>query len=793
MSDAAPGQDGLLFRLDALSRNLVAVSFYLVAYYFAYRYGMSFSQAAAAPCWFPDSVLLCALLTISRRWWPGLLLATLPIRLLAAHVEAPTWFILTAFLNDSAKGVLVACLLKIWLDDPLRFRTIRDFGIFCAVAVVAAPALSALAGAAARSVLGDDFWKILGQWFLGDALAQLVVTPFLFYWVVRPPALRGLPGKRWAEALILAAGLLASVALAFDVAPRTSGFEDWRFYLPIVFLGWAAIRFGMHGASAAVAVLAGFAVLAALSDPGLPLGRAPDVIAADMQHFMLLRAPPLFLLAVLMEQRLTAERSVMESERRFRTLADHAPVLIWMSGRDGRCEFFNQGWLEFTGRTIEQERGYGWTAAVHPEDLERCLATYRTSFEARLPFEMEYRLRRFDGEFRWVLDRGAPRHTANSEFAGYLGSAIDVTERRLQEAALRESEERYREVVESQREFVCRFLPDTRLTFVNSAYSRFLGARSPANLIGTPLLLLFPESARSAARKSIQRAIVSREVCSWECESVHGERGRVWHHWVCHTVQTSAGALVELQAIGYDITDRKRVEQVTRQLAQSSRLATLGELTAVIAHQVTQPLSSILSNAEAARAFVSRGKMNAGDLLEILNDIRFADLRAARAIESIRSLACNRTLNLRNVDVVQMVSDVLQLVAPDAAARNVEIVWQPPAHLPPVCADPAAIEQVLLNLIMNGMDAVRCVRNAAMRVIVEARAAGNVVELAVRDCGSGIAPEKMRDLFSAFFTTKKDGLGLGLWFARSVVEAHGGRIWAESGQGQTVFRFTLHG
>jgi PAS domain S-box-containing protein len=417
-------------------RNALGMGVFGAAFYFAYRYGMSFSYATASPFWFPDSVLLCALLVVRpSRWWV-FVLAALPIRLLApVSANLPLWFLLTTFAIDSAKGLLAAVALRRFLSVPIRFETVREFAIYCLFAVLLVPAASAFAGAAARHFLGYPYWPAWEQWFLGNALAQLVVTPLIFYWVLGAPW--NAPARfatRWVEGTLLTAGLIVTAYIAFDTDAGMSGFAEPRFYAPVPFLFWAAIRFGMLGASGAIAVIAFFSVAAALQGHGPFSGHSPVDTAIALQHFLSLRAAPLYLVAVLIEQRRRTENSLRESEERFRTMANTAPALIWMSGPDKLCDFVNQGWLDFTGRTLEQELGNGWTERVHGEDAWRCLETYHSSFDARHRFEMEYRARRYDGEYRWILDRGVPRYVADGKFVGYIGFAIDITDRkRIQE------------------------------------------------------------------------------------------------------------------------------------------------------------------------------------------------------------------------------------------------------------------------------------------------------------------------------------------------------------------------
>ena len=173
-------------------------------------------------------------------------------------------------------------------------------------------------------------------------------------------------------------------------------------------------------------------------------------------------AETLLVFALLWERarRREVERSLRESEERFRLVADTAPALIWMSGSDKKCTFFNEGWLNFTGRSIDLELGDGWAEGVHAEDLQRCLDTYIQAFDRRKQFRMEYRLRRHDGEYRWVLDIGVPRLNNEGSFVGYIGSCVDLTDRKLAETALASVSRRMIEAQEQERTRIARELHD---------------------------------------------------------------------------------------------------------------------------------------------------------------------------------------------------------------------------------------------------------------------------------------------------------------------------------------------
>jgi len=241
-----------------------------------------------------------------------------------------------------------------------------------------------------------------------------------------------------------------------------------------------------------------------------------------------------------------------------------------------------------------------------------------------------------------------------------------------------------------------------------------------------------------------------------------------------------------------DISDRKLVEEANNRLAHVSRLAVMGELTASIAHEINQPLGAILSNADAAEILLRAEPTPLDELRQILDDIRRDSLRAGEVMRHMRSLLRKRELEKRPLDLNRSIRDVLALVHADLERRRVSVVTDF-GPLPAVHGDAVHLQQVVLNLVLNGMDAMAEVAPGQRRLEIRtARAAAGGVEVTVSDMGSGIEPEQAERLFQSFYTTKKEGMGLGLAIARSIVETHGGRIWAESlPRGGASFRFFL--
>ena len=334
--------------------------------------------------------------------------------------------------------------MRYLVGGPIRFLTLRNVGLFCLCVVFIAPFLSSFLDAAlvVWNHWGEDtYWELIRVRLFSNALAALIIVPLVVTWAttgIQP--LRTARLSRYLEACALFVGLLlVSYAVLYKLG---SGADSALLFLPLPFLLWAAGRFGSLGASTAVSIVSFLAIWSAAHGHGPFSGGPAEQDALSIQIFLIVLAIPLLFLATVIEERATGATELGESESRFRNVANAAPVLIWMAGVDKLCTFFNKPWLEFTGRSIEQELGNGWAEGVHPDDLQKCLEVYTEAFDARQPFVMKYRLRRNDGEYRWLSDQGVPRHDAQGGFAGYIGSCVDVTELMKKEEALHEFEER---------------------------------------------------------------------------------------------------------------------------------------------------------------------------------------------------------------------------------------------------------------------------------------------------------------------------------------------------------------
>lgn len=254
-----------------------------------------------------------------------------------------------------------------------------------------------------------------------------------------------------------------------------------------------------------------------------------------------------------------AQRMADASEQRFRMIMDNAPVLVWVSDTQKRYSWFNQPWLTFTGRTTEQEAGRGWAEHVHPDDLDRCLTIYEMSFDERMPFEMTYRLRRHDGEYRWMLDKGRPLHEAGEQFVGYIGSCVDITERKFAEAAAQAKEAQLRLITDNTPVMLVHSSRELRYTFINRAYANMLGLE-PEEITGRLIIDIVGSTAFDIIRPKIAQVLRGKRV---EYEEIIPYPNAGWR--VLHVVyvpdKDAQGKVTGWLSSITDITERRMIKE----------------------------------------------------------------------------------------------------------------------------------------------------------------------------------------------------------------------------------------
>jgi PAS domain S-box-containing protein len=481
------------------------------------------------------------------------------------------------------------------------------------------------------------------------------------------------------EACALFFGLLAvSYVVLYELR---AGADLALLFLPLPFLLWAAVRFGALGASTAISIVSFLAIWSASHGHGPFSGETAEQSALSIEIFLIGVAIPLLFLAALIEERVTGENELRESESRFQIVADAAPVLIWMCGVDKLCTFFNKPWLDFTGRSIEHELGNGWAEGVHQDDFKRCLEVYTTAFDARQPFVMQYRLRRNDGEYRWISDQGVPRYDPQGRFAGYIGSCVDVTELVNKDQALRESEERMRVAAEAINLGIWEWDLTKDEIWATNARRALVGWPASGKIgFNDFMRRLHPEDC-DRVQQIIDDAIHSGEDFDSEYRLILPDGVVRWMSTRGSVQFDSAGKPARLLGISMDITARKQAELDAQrdraQLSHLSRVALMGEMSASIAHELNQPLAGILSNAAAGQRFIDRGDVDQREIRELLGDIIADSRRASDVVRGIRGMVKKEQLERRSLDLNEVVMDALRIASADAVLPLV-----PAGHFP---------------------------------------------------------------------------------------------------------------
>ena len=360
-------------------------------------------------------------------------------------------------------------------------------------------------------------------------------------------------------------------------------------------------------------------------------------------------------------------------------------------------------------------------------------------------------------------------------------------------------EERFRRVVEAAPSAMIMVDKEGRITLANPQAEKTFGY-SRAELLGQFVEMLVPERLRSDYRNFRHDYFSDAQArpmgAGWELFGRRKDGSEVPVEIGLSPIHTSKGLLVLASIV--DISERKQAElEAARQrhdLAHLARVTTLGELSSSLAHELTHPITAILSNAQAAQRFLACDDVDLNEIREILNDIVTQDERAGEVIHRLRLLFKKGEPQKHSdeVDVNEVVTDVLKLMRHDLINQSVTVDTDLAQNLPPVAGDRVQLQQVLLNLVLNACEAMTDHNSSERQLLIASQFENGAVQVSVTDHGGGIPEEKLEQVFERFFTMKKQGMGLGLSICRTIIDAHRGEIWAtnNSDRGAT-FHFSL--
>ncbi|HYY58394.1 MAG TPA: PAS domain-containing protein, partial [Pyrinomonadaceae bacterium] len=622
------------------------------------------------------------------------------------------------------------------------------------------------------------------------------------------------------------------------------------------------------------------------------------------------------------DERKRAEEALAASARNLKLIIDTMPALAWSTGPDGSADFFNQHYLDYVGLTAEQASGWGWTAAVHPDDLNSLAVTWASIMASEAPGEAEARLRRHDGGYRWFLFRANPLRDESGNIVKWYGTNTDIDERKRAVERLQAKQDLLDLAQKSARAMAFDWYiqqdinfwspeqealhgmppgsfdgtyrswkktiyppdwpvvvnalkhghaagdvaaefrvvwPDGSIHWLLTKGQMFLDDQGkPFRMVGfttdiTPRKLAEEELRRSEAflveaqRLSHTGSFSwrpSTNVTTWSNEvyrifgfdqgvtltpdligtRIHPDDFAMWAeainrtregggfeldyrllmpdrtvkhlHAIAHITRDDAGELEYIGAV-QDVTAQRVSEdalgKLRAELAHVSRAATLGALTASIAHEVNQPLSGIITNASTCLRMLAADPPNIDGARETTRRTIRDGNRASEVITRLRALFSKREPTIESVDLNEATREVIALSLGELKGNRVILRSELADKLPLVAGDRVQLQQVILNLLRNASDAMSGVEDRPRQMLIRTEQDDtDRVRLSVKDSGVGFEPETVDRLFQAFYTTKTDGMGIGLSVSRSIIEAHNGRLWATSNEGPgATFSFSI--
>jgi PAS domain S-box-containing protein len=481
---------------------------------------------------------------------------------------------------------------------------------------------------------------------------------------------------------------------------------------------------------------------------------------------------------------------IKKSQDHLQLVIDAIPTLVWRAQPDGVPDFLNQPALDYTGLSPDQAE-LGWPRAFHPEDKKGMLIKWSAIRESGTPGCLEARLRRFDGEYRWFLFQAQPLRDKSGNIVKWYGSATEIEDRKLAEFALRKSEQRFRDYAETASDWLWETGPDHRVASISE----------PVNVAGLSSSRLPGMTRRDVASD------FEAEPEKWRLHRKTLDDHRPFRDFVYSATSESGsqvyvrssgkpffdanGRFLGYRGTGTDITALIRAEQAEKdlrgaqaELAHVTRVTMLGELTASIAHEVNQPLTAVVANAEATLRWLNREQPDLAAARRSVEWVINDGCRASDVVRRVRALAKKSDMETVQLALNQVANEAVTLVERELIKHRVSLRTELAPLLPQILGDRVQLQQVIINLLMNGIEAMEPIADRPRELLIRSGKdeTGQLI-LSVTDSGTGISTENSNRLFNAFFTTKSSGLGMGLSICRSIVQAHGGRMSASNNEG----------
>jgi PAS domain S-box-containing protein len=484
-----------------------------------------------------------------------------------------------------------------------------------------------------------------------------------------------------------------------------------------------------------------------------------------------------------------SEARLAEARRELQVTLDKIPALVATLWPSGERDFVNLTWQRFTGISQEEARGTTQMIPIHPDHRGLGASHWQRCLETGELFEQEEQLLRVDGQYRWHWVRREPARDENGKVIKWYGIGFDIEDRKRAEDALRESETKFRDYAETASDWFWETGPDYKFTLLTE---NAFGSHS-ADRIGTGCWDYALDLETEPEKWRIFRTTLDahQSFRDFVYCAVGGSGSPIYVKISGKPVFDANREFRGYRGTGTDVTalrtaeaeartSERRYREAQLELAHANRVATMGQVTASIAHEVNQPITAAVTYALAARRWLSAEPPNFYEVDDALSLIVKEGNRAGEVVGRIRALIKKAPARKDAVAINDAVLEVIALTRTEAANNNVSVWTELAEGLPPVQGDRVQLQQVLLNLIINAIEAMRDIGEAERKLFISTRHQPDGVSVEVRDSGPGFTPAALERVFEAFYTTKPDGLGLGLSICRSIIEAHNGQLWASA-------------